>query len=79
MLNPFLTSKYYKPNTFPPAKHAALFKWYNKQVKNSAIFDFKLEMHSYWHSDVQLLRISMQRFHKMFLTLTENEGHSIGA
>ena len=53
---------YYEPDTFHPSKRAEFFKWYEEQVNNRAFFDFKEEMVSYCHSDVQLLRIGMTKF-----------------
>jgi len=77
-VGPIPHSQYYEPDTFPPAKRMEFFKWYNDQVEKKVIFDFRREMQAYCHSDVQLLRIGMQKFRDMFLDLKDNEGRNIG-
>ena len=78
-VGPIPSSQYYEPGAFTPSKRVEFFKWYNDQVEKNVIFDFRREMQAYFHSDVQLLRIGMQRFRDMFLDLKDNEGCSIGA
>ena len=51
--------------------------WYNEQVRNEVVFDFKSEMQSYCHSDVQLLWIGMTKFQDLFKNLQDESGHSI--
>ena len=58
--------KYYEPDTFHPNKCDELFQWYDEQVSTHFMFDFKNEMTSYCHSDVQLLRISIKNFRVFF-------------
>ena len=69
---------YYDPDTFHPAKREEFFKWYDEQVKSESIFDFKQEMISYCHSDVQLLRLGMTKFREIFKSLEDESGRSIG-
>ena len=59
--------KYYEPDTFHPNKRDEFFRWYDEQVSTHFMFDFKNEMTSYCHSDVQLLRIGMTKFREIFL------------
>ena len=60
---------YYDPDAFHPSKQDEFFKWYNEQVKNPVLFNFKEEMVSYYHSDVQLLHIKMTKFRDIFKSL----------
>jgi len=61
---------YYEPDTFHPSKREEFFKWYDEQVTNRFIFDFKHEMTTYCHSDVQLLRIGMTKFREIYFIST---------
>ena len=47
-------------------------------MSNEVVFDFKSEMQSYCHSDVQLLRIGMTKFRDLFKNLQNEFGRSIG-
>ena len=46
---------YYEPDNFHPSKREEFFQWYDEQVRNKVLFEFKSEMSTYCHSDVQLL------------------------
>ena len=43
-------------------------------MANEVLFDFEQEMITYCHSDVQLLRLGMEKFRELFLTLTKQDG-----
>ena len=59
-------------------KRKDFFQWYEEQVQNQTVFDFQVELISYCHSDVQLLRLGMEKFRELFLTLTKADGTPIG-
>ena len=63
---------YYQTDNFSPSKHEEVFTWYNEQVRNQVLFDFKHEMTSYCHSNVQLLCLDMAKFRDVFKNL-QNE------
>ena len=70
--------EWYDPDTFSVEKRKEFFKWYEEQVENQVVFDFQIELVSYCHSDVQLLRLGMEKFRELFLTLTKADGTPIG-
>ena len=70
--------RYYEPDNFHPSKREEFFQWYDEQVSNKVVFDFKTEMIAYCHSDVQLLRIGMTKFRDIFKNLQDENGRSIG-
>ena len=59
-------------------KRKEFFEWYEEQVSKCVVFDFQEEMRSYCHSDVQLLRLGMERFRDLFLNLQKSDGTYIG-
>ena len=77
-VGPIPHSDYYDPDTFPPAKRMEFFKWYNEQVEGKVEFDFRKEMQAYCHSDVQLLRLGMQKFRTIFRELKKVDGSPMG-
>ena len=74
---PIPHSDYYEPDTFSPAKRTEFFEWYNEQVRYETIFDFREEMTTYCHSDVNLLRKGMEKLRELFMNLTKADGTPI--
>ena len=72
------SAEWYNPDLFTPDKRREFYEWYEEQVANEVLFDFQTEMISYCHSDVQLLRLGMEKFRELFLTLTKEDGTYIG-
>ena len=70
--------EWYDPKSFSVEKRKDFFQWYEEQVQNQTVFDFQVELISYCHSDVQLLRLGMEKFRELFLTLTKADGTPIG-
>ena len=75
---PIPSWEWYNPDLFSPDKRREFFDWYEQQISNEVVFDFEQEMRSYCHSDVQLLRLGMERFRELFITLTRDDGTNIG-
>ena len=66
-IGPFLDSSYYIPNSMSPEARSNFMQWYNEQVTNGKIFDFKKEMEEYCRSDVDILRRGCGQFRKVFI------------
>ena len=75
---PIPSYEWYNPDLFSPDKRLEFFEWYEDQVSNCVLFDFAVEMKAYCHSDVQLLRLGMEKFRELFITLTREDGRNIG-
>ena len=75
---PIPSFEWYDPDTFSVEKRKEFFEWYEEQVAKGVFFDFEREMRSYCHSDVQLLRLGMQKFRELFLNLQKGDGSPIG-
>jgi len=48
--------------------------WYEKQIADKTVFNFREEMHKYCLTDVDILRRGMQKFREDFMTLKDIHG-----
>ena len=58
----------YTPNTMSPKDRETFISWYNDQIKDGYIFNFKQEIIKYCKQDVNILRLACLTFRKMFLS-----------
>ena len=70
--------EYYQPDTMHPTKRAEFKIWYAQQLRNEVRFDFQVEMLTYCHSDVELLRQGMTKFRDLFMPLKKPDSSAIG-
>lgn len=75
---PIPDKEYYDPDRMNTKKRDEFLKWHEKMVKSQHLFDFEKEMIEYCHSDVELLKVGMQKFRKEFMELTDETGRPIG-
>ena len=58
----FPSFEWYDPDNFRVEKRREFFEWYKEQVAKEVVFDFQQEMISYCHSNLQLLRLGVEKF-----------------
>ena len=54
--------EYDQPDLMHPMKRTDHEEWYAEQLRKEVVFNFKEEMISYCHSDVELSRQGMKKF-----------------
>jgi hypothetical protein len=57
-----------------PEEQEKFLAWYEKQVADKVVFNFREEMHKYCLTDVDILRRGMQKLRELFLSLTDVSG-----
>ena len=60
----------YDPDIMSQSRREEFFIWYNEQVADNYVFNFRKEMHDYCSSDVDILQRSCMKFRKLFLDIT---------
>jgi len=61
----------YMPETMSLEERESFEKWYEEQVKQNAVFDFRRDIKAYCQMDVTILREGCQMFQRLFQTKTE--------
>ena len=54
-----------------PKDQADFLKWYDQQIAEKAVFDFRKEMDKYCVTDVDILRQGMQEFRRLFMEMKD--------
>ena len=61
----------YMPETMSLEERESFEKWYEEQVEQNAVFDFRRDIKAYCQMDVTILREGCQMFQRLFQTKTE--------
>ena len=79
-VGPLPDKEWYGYMEMKPKQQEDFLKWYNKQIEEKVIFDFKEEMHKYCLTDVDILRRGMQRLRQLFIEMEDiNTGKPLGS
>ena len=62
---------YYDPDGMSPDGRRKFFEWYEPLKQNNYVFDFKQEILSYCHSDIDILRRCCLEFRELFRSVTD--------
>lgn len=76
-MGPLPPKDQYIPETMSLEERETFEKWYEEQVEQNAVFDFRRDIKAYCQMDVTILREGCQRFQRLFQTKTEIEEQKI--
>ena len=68
-IGPIPSKRHYGYDQMKHSARKEFLKWYQERVAENYVFDFKKELREYCRSDVDILRRSMIKFRKDFITL----------
>ena len=70
-IGPIPDVDYYSPKTMKPQAREAFLAWYQEQVENNYVFNFREEIVKYCRSDVAILRECCMEFREMLRDKTD--------
>ena len=70
-IGPLPDKKYYMPEAMKPEDLEKFEVWYQEQLDNNVIFDFRRDIKAYCQMDVTILREGCQTFQRLFQKETE--------
>ena len=68
----------YGPNSMKPEAREKFMIWYQEQVENDYIFDFRHEILKYCRSDVDILAVCCKLYRGMFIEATDTHNDETG-
>ena len=69
-VGPILPASYYNPNGMNPKDKEAFMTWHTTKKESNYVFNFKQEIVSYCHSDVDILHWCCMEFRELFYNVT---------